>query len=94
MVSTKDCIHDFIEAWKAWDLTQRPKSTQTRLWSLRFRDAGYYRVEPSSGSVTHNWQEMHSWCEEHIGARHYAWAGGTFWFESDRAAVLFALRWA
>jgi hypothetical protein len=97
MVSTKDCIQDFIEAWKQWDLADRQgrQGESVRpIWKLRFRDAGYYRVEPSSGSVTHNWQEMHSWCEEHIGARHYAWAGSTFWFESDRAAVLFTLRWA
>jgi len=91
MVSAKDCIHDFIESWKQYD--KESSQNHDHYWPHRFRDAGYYRVEPSRDSVTYNWQEMHSWCEEHVGPRHYAWAGSTFWFDSDRAAVLFTLRW-
>lgn len=97
MVSTKDCIHDFIEAWKQWDLADqqsRQGESVRPIWELRFRDAGYYRVESSRDSVTHSWQEMHQWCEQQFGREHYAWTGSTFWFESDRAAVLFTLRWA
>jgi hypothetical protein len=98
MVSTKDCIQDFIEAWLQWDQEKNnemaPYDKIVPHWNHRFRDAGYYRVESSRDSVTHSWNEMHSWCQEHVGPRHYAWAGSTFWFESDRAAVLFALRWS
>ena len=92
MVSTKDCIHDLIEAWKQYD--KESSQNHDHHWPHRFRDAGYYCIEPSPESIKVYWQEMHRWCEKHIGPRHYAWAGSTFWFESDRAAVLFTLRWA
>jgi hypothetical protein len=97
MISAKDCIQDFIEAWKQWDKAEdrHPESESVRpVWNIRFQDAGYYRVESSRDSVTNSWQEMHRWCEEHVGTRHYAWTGSTFWFDSDRAAMLFSLRWS
>ena len=54
----------------------------------------YYPVELSSRTLMGEWQECHRWCCEHIGEDHYSWTGGTFWFENERDATLFALRWA
>jgi hypothetical protein len=97
MVSTKDCIHDFIEAWKQWDSIEastRVNGTFRPVWNDRFQNAGYYSVVPSSANIVNSWQEIHRWCKEHVGSRHYVWAGSIFWFDSDRAAMWFKLRWA
>jgi len=94
---TKDCIHDFIQAWKQWDQVEdqgRNGESVRPIWNIRFRDAGYYGIEASRESVRDYWQEMHQWCEQQFGREHYAWTGSTFWFDSGRAAVLFTLRWA
>jgi hypothetical protein len=37
---------------------------------------------------------MHHWCEQQFGKDHYAWTGSTFWFETEKDATLFGLRWA
>jgi hypothetical protein len=30
-----------------------------------------------------------------VGHQHYAWTGtSTFWFETERDAIMFALRWS
>jgi hypothetical protein len=91
VVMTKDCIQDFIQVWQHWDKNQ---SKRGLAWHVRFRDAGYYSIQPSHDSIGINWQKMHKWCEEHFGRDHYAWTGSTFWFENDKDAGLFALRWA
>jgi len=59
-----------------------------------YQAAGYYPVELSSRTLMGEWQECHRWCCEHIGEDHYSWTGGTFWFETEQAAMWFALRWA
>lgn len=40
------------------------------------------------------WQEVHAWCQEQFGKEHYTWTGSRFWFDQEKDAVLFALRWA
>jgi len=99
---TKDCIKDFIRAWKEWDRAE-PKDSQFKVWNesviqpfwnTRFQDAGYYSAEPSRESIRGYWQEMHRWCEEQFSPDHYAWTGSTFWFETERNALLFSLKWA
>lgn len=89
----KDCIQDFCDAWQAYDR----KSTNyiaDRNWDLRFRDAGYYGVGLGTKSDRGR-RELHKWCEEQVGKKHYAWTGtAMFWFETEQAAVLFALRWS
>lgn len=84
----KDCIHDFIEAWKKYDqdVDINPKVPP---WTMRLHDAGYFGVDKGSGS----WRECHEWCREQIGHRHYAWVGNRFWFECEQHAVLFKLKW-
>jgi hypothetical protein len=59
-----------------------------------FQAAGYYPVELSGPVLMGEWQECHQWCCEHIGEDHYSWTGGTFWFETEKAAMWFALRWS
>jgi len=64
--------------------------SQPGLWHQRFRAAGYHSVEVN---LDHPWQDIHEWCVDQFGKDHYTWTGGTFWFETEQAAVLFALRW-
>ena len=64
---------------------------QPGLWHQRFSAAGYYSAEVD---LNHPWQDIHAWCVDQFGEDHYTWTGSTFWFETDQAAVLFALRWA
>lgn len=87
----KDPIANFVDAWNRWDRAQHPDNT-TIDWSRRFRDAGYYpaRLDISAGS----WTAVERWCRQHFGDGHFIWTGTTFWFENQRDAVLFTLRWS
>lgn len=40
-----------------------------------------------------SWQEMHNWCKEKFGAEQYTWTGSLFWFQNERDAIMFMLRW-
>ena len=59
-----------------------------------YQAAGYYPVELGSLVLMGEWQECHRWCCDHIGEDHYSWTGGTFWFETEQAAIWFTLRWS
>ena len=59
-----------------------------------YQAAGYYPVELGTLFLMGEWTECHRWCCEHIGEDHYSWTGGTFWFETEKAAMWFALRWS
>jgi hypothetical protein len=92
-----DCILDFITAWKEWDLTEdqgRNGESTRPFWNLRLQDAGYYGIEATREAIRDHWQVMHHWCEQQFGKDHYAWTGSTFWFETEKDATLFGLRWA
>lgn len=94
MVMTKDCIQDFIEAWKQYDTAQSGWAS----WNRRFQDAGYYHVELKNFEYN-KWHTIHAkicdWCDKQFGSQHYAWAGKTiFWFETEQHAMWFTLRWA
>jgi hypothetical protein len=43
---------------------------------------------------TQRWSEIHRWCSDQFGSAHYSWTGSTFWFEDEKDAILFALRWS
>lgn len=81
----KDCIQDFVDSWHKYDAGNESLS-----WPDRFDDAGYYRAEWGSGT----WGQIHEWCKEKFGPRHYAWAGSTFWFETEQDAIMFILKWS
>lgn len=60
-------------------------------WNDLLREHGYYSV-PSAGFLSlHN--SRTDWCREQFGDDHFVWTGSDFWFETESAAVLFALRW-
>lgn len=89
----KDCIVDFVQAWRNWDKT-RPLDLAHK-WDSRFADAGYYRVNVSPTTVQYHWLEINKWCQEQFGKTHYCWStNNTFWFESEKDAMLFILRWS
>lgn len=79
-------IKDFIAV-------SRADPTEYRNWNQRFRDAGYYSVEITPSNF--EWLSIMDWCEDHVGKGHFAWTDiSTFWFESQRDAVWFALNWS
>jgi len=92
MAMKLDCIRDFIQGWKQWE--QNLSNDSKTKWNDRFRDAGYYSVQPSIQSISIRWPEMHKWCEQQFTRDHYAWTGSTFWFENQQDAALFALKWS
>lgn len=86
----KDCIQDFIDAWRERD---DPSDPRVPPWNIRFREAGYYSA-PIRLRVLNDWSDCHKWCNDKFGEKHYAWVGSTFWFETERDAILFILRWS
>lgn len=58
-------------------------------WTEVLRSGGYYHVIPDIS----NWSEMHTWCNEQFGSDRYAWNGSNFWFETEKDAMLFLLKW-
>jgi hypothetical protein len=89
----KDCIGDFVQAWGDWDNTRPPSAFD---WDSRFADAGYYRVNVSVVNILeYNWFGIDEWCKEQFGKTHYFWSTATtVWFESEKDAMLFILRWS
>lgn len=55
----------------------------------QFQEAGYYSVAVSG----YEWKKIHEWVETHYYNR-YTWTGSTFWFDDEKIATEFALRWA
>lgn len=84
----KDCIQDFVKSWRDVD----GPCPYFPPWNRRFRDAGYYHAVFVGGGDC--WREAHQWCVKQFGAPHYAWVGNDFWFETDKDAMLFTLRWS
>jgi hypothetical protein len=90
MITVKDNIHDFIDSWKVYD--KQHKSDVD--WNVRFKCGGYYSASAGWNMMSAEWNQMHKWCEEHIGKQRYAWTGSTFWFETKADAAFFILRWS
>jgi hypothetical protein len=86
----KDCIQDFIAAWKHYDGLSAPTITR---WSNRLAEGGYYSVPLTGQSLLVDLHDVRKWCEEQFGTRHYIWTGNVFWFENEHDAHWFALRW-
>lgn len=82
-----ETIRDFAEQRRVrqWD-----HSTAARVQE-EYQTSGYYPIQVN---ILWYWGEIHEWCCQHIGRDHYSWTGSTFWFENERDAVLFALRWS
>jgi hypothetical protein len=89
-----ETIRDFADRiMETEPVSYSPTETSTR-WRAAYSQAGYYPVKLGMLGVEGEWQECHQWCCEHVGEQHYTWTGSTFWFETEQAAALFALRWA
>lgn len=104
----KDSISDFINAWKKYDRpslhrpgpfgihTERPELNH---WQRRFKDAGYYEVQapmPIDVDEGHTYRvhpSVKNWCDEKFGSDHYSWIYDRFYFETEKDAMLFVLRW-
>jgi len=82
-------IGRFIEDWKQHDL-RFGSLTVMPDWYSRFLKAGYHHVEIGN---MFEWSSVHKWCREQFGEDHYNWTGSIFWFETERDATFFALRW-
>lgn len=76
-------IREFVDSHNTWNTTSNN-------WREFLKEQGYYSVSAGAGS----WADIHEWCDQHIGEQHYTWTGEVFWFETEQAAVMFALRWA
>ena len=87
-------IKQFADAYSLVEPVALDSSERGKIWKRRYSEAGYHSVFAGLLGVEGEWQEIHRWCCEHIGRDHYSWTGGTFWFENERDATLFALRWA
>lgn len=57
-----------------------------------FEQAGFYSVSLGNNWGA-EWPDIHKWCQEKFGREHYTWTGSTFWFENEKDAILFALKW-
>lgn len=55
--------------------------------------AGYYSVLLGVAGH-HKWVDVHSWCKEHVGHDNYTWTGSMFWFDTEKDAMFFTLKWA
>ena len=82
-------IGRFIDDWQQRD-RRFGSGTLMPDWYSRFLKAGYYQIEISGFD---EWSETHKWCREQFGEDHYNWTGSIFWFETERDATFFALRW-
>lgn len=83
----KDCIQDFVDSWKQYDSQLGVNGLN---WHSRLSDAGYHQVELIRMA---DWSDVHTWCEDTFGNRHYTWVGNVFWFECKENALLFQLKW-
>lgn len=61
-------------------------------WNQVLEQGGYYPVNFTTRHA-HEYYEIHNWCREMIGDKHYAWTGSKMWFENEEAALLFSMKW-
>lgn len=79
-------LRERVEAEKA-------KWNNSVLWAEVFGRIGYTSITLERNSHS-NWGSIHQWCKEEIGTDHYTWTGSIFWFEYEKDATMFALKWA
>lgn len=93
-MAMKDKLEDFIQAWRKYDRDgDKTHTNLTGVWSGRLHDAGYYSVD-ISGKVPFPYSKAQQWCIDTIGKGRYCFlTNHSFWFENERDAMLFTLRW-
>ena len=82
MVSIVECISQIKKVHDAGRLVE-PLD-----WNDLFEISGYVSVKSSS-----DYKVCCDWCREQFGPEHFAWTGSKFWFESEKDAIMFTLRW-
>lgn len=70
------------------------KSDQEQIfdWNTALADAGYIGIELETGSGIEMQSALLN-CFVMFGADHVAWTGSKIWFENQRDAVIFTLKW-
>ncbi len=90
-----DSIQDFIAAWEP-DSNTNNYTTFTD-WRRRFEEAGYFKVNMPFKGHDDLIDAIH-WCDDSIGAKNYAYIsyfyGFIFYFQTEKEAMFFALRWS
>jgi len=82
MVSIQDFIH------KVQELRDSGKLIEPINWNGLFLLNGYISVDFRPKT-----KECWDWCIKEFGKGHIAWTGSKFWFESEKDAIMFTLRW-
>jgi hypothetical protein len=88
-----DNIQEFMNAWKSYDYHR--VHLEPNRWQRRFQEAGYFSVALSRNATNAIDKEVVvNWCTENFENR-FAWVVDSyvFWFETDKDAMLFSLRW-
>jgi len=79
-------IADFIA--QVQEMRNSGKPIEPANWNGLFLLNGYISVELSPRD-----KECYEWCKEQFGSDHFAWTGSNFWFETEKDAIMFTLRW-
>lgn len=89
-----DKISDFVAAWKVYDSTSGTAITSTT-WDRRFREAGYFKIEKNRRCQDLN--PMIEWLYTNVDRENCIYLSlretTNFYFQSEKDAVLFALKW-
>lgn len=62
-------------------------------WNNMLESGGYICISSGKLGWTGEFREAAQWCREQFGREHYYFTGGSFWFDREEDAVMFALRW-
>ena len=79
-------IADFIT--QVQKLRDSGKLIEPINWNDLFLLNGYIPVE-----LIPRDKECFDWCKEQFGSEHFAWTGSKVWFETEKDAIMFTLRW-
>jgi hypothetical protein len=82
MVSIKEFLNQIR------NLRESQKSAECLDLNDLFEHAGYVSVKFTTVNMA-----CLDWCGEKFGLDHCAWTGSKFWFESEKDAIMFTLRW-
>jgi len=79
-------IADFIR--QVQELRDSDKLIEPINWNGLFLLNGYISVD----LIPKN-KDCYLWAREQFGPEHIAWTGSRFWFEREKDAIMFTLRW-
>jgi len=79
-------IQDFIR--QVQELRDSDKLIEPINWNGLFLLNKYIPVD-----FTPKNKDCYLWAREQFGPEHVAWTGSKFWFETEKDAIMFTLRW-